>query len=262
MSERILRALMQLFAIIAQVDDLGDNEEIQQIKSSKGKSIIDSFLRAELNALLVQKYLDLFDEYLNALHLKQQRKDGQKKRTSLNSVKVLRICSQINEELTQKQKIIVLIRIIEFIQSNEAVTEQEIEFVNTVAESFNIAKEEYDLITDFVLSSNVHTILSPDILYVQAIPNESVKTIQLRGLDDDIRILQVRSINTLFFKYFGKDELSINGQFVSNDRTHIFTHGSTFKTQKTKHIYYSDVINKFIDLGNKERITFKVDAIS
>ena len=36
MSERILRALMQLFAIIAQVDDLGDNEEIQQIKSSKG----------------------------------------------------------------------------------------------------------------------------------------------------------------------------------------------------------------------------------
>ena len=262
MSERILRALMQLFAIIAQVDDLGDNEEIQQIKSSKGKSIIDSFLRAELNALLVQKYLDLFDEYLNALHLKQQRKDGQKKRTSLNSVKVLRICSQINEELTQKQKIIVLIRIIEFIQSNEAVTEQEIEFVNTVAESFNIVKEEYDLITDFVLSSNVHTIISPDILYVQAIPKESVKSIQLRGLDDDIRILQVKSINTLFFKYYGKDELSINGQFVSNDRTHIFTHGSTFKTQKTKHIYYSDVINKFIDLGNKERITFKVDAIS
>ena len=262
MSERILRALMQLFAIIAKVDDLGDSDEIQQIKSSKGKSIIDSFLRAELNALLVQKYLDLFDEYLNALHLKQQRKDGQKKRTSLNSVKVLRICSQINEELTQKQKIIVLIRIIEFIQSNDAVTEQEIEFVNTVAESFNIAKSEYDLITDFVLSSNVHHIQSPEILYVKSIPKEGVKNIQLRGLDDDIRILQVKSINTLFFKYFGKDELSINGQFVSNDRTHIFTHGSSFKTQKTKHIYYSDVINKFIDLGNKERITFKVDAIS
>ncbi len=262
MSERILRALMQLFAIIAKVDDLGESDEVQQIKSSKGKSIIDSFLRAELNALLVQKYLGLFDEYLNALHLKQQRKDGDRKRTSLNSVKILRICAQINEELTQKQKVIVLIRIIEFIQSNEVVTEQEIEFVNTVAESFNIAKEEYDIITDFVLSSNVHTIISPDVLYVQAVPKEGLKTIQLRGLDDDIRILQVKSVNTLFFKYFGKDDLSINGQFVSNDRTHIFTHGSTLKTQKTKQVYYSDVISKFIDLGNKERITFKVDAIS
>ena len=31
MSERILRALMQLFAIIAQVDDLSENEEIQEV---------------------------------------------------------------------------------------------------------------------------------------------------------------------------------------------------------------------------------------
>lgn len=264
MSERILRALMQLFAIIAQVDDQSDaSGEAATIKSSKGKRIITSFLQAELSSVMVQKYLDLFDQYLNTLHSKSQKKDGQQKRTSLNSVKILRICVQINEELTQKQKIIVLIRIIEFIQSNENVSEQEVEFVNTVAEAFNIARTEYDLITDFVLSSSIHTIASQDILYVcPQIAKDDRKHIQLDGLDDDIRILQVKSINTLFFRYFGKDELSLNGQFVFNDRTHIFTQGSTLRTQKSKHLYYSDVISQFLNLEDKQRLTFKVDAIS
>ena len=50
MSERILKALMQLFAIIAQVDELNDaGNENQKIKSSKGRRIIESFLRAELS---------------------------------------------------------------------------------------------------------------------------------------------------------------------------------------------------------------------
>jgi len=263
MSERILRALMQLFAIIAQVDESDINDETQEIKSTKGKRIIKSFLRAELSSLMVQKYLDLFEGYVEALNLKQQRKDGVQKRTSLNSVKVLRICSQINEELTQKQKIIVLIRIIEFIQSNENVSEQEIEFVNTVADSFNIPKAEYDLITDFVLSSNFQKINSPDILYV--CPPKKMydeKCIQLLGLDEEIRFLQVKSVNILFFRYFGKDELNLNGQFVFNDRTHIFTHGSTLRTQKSKHLYYSDVISQFFDHSNRKKLTFKVNDIS
>jgi ABC-type multidrug transport system ATPase subunit len=264
MSERILRALMQLFAIIAHVDDLNDtSSDTTVVKSSKGRRIIKSFLQAELNSKMVQHYIDLFEENLNAHHLKQQRKDGQQKRTSLNSVKVLRICSQINEELTQKQKIIVLIRIIEFIQSNENVSEQEVEFVNTVAESFNISKTEYDVITDFILSSNVFQIKSPDVLYICPFKDISdKKSLVLEGLDDEIRILQVKSINTLFFRYFGKDELSLNGQFVFNDRTHIFTQGSTLRTQKSKHLYYSDVISKFLDQSIKERLTFKADAIS
>ncbi|MFN5149561.1 MAG: ATP-binding cassette domain-containing protein [Flavobacteriia bacterium] len=264
MSERILRALMQLFAIIAQVDDQSDSGiESATIRSSKGKRIITSFLQAELSSVMVQKYLDLFDDYLNNLHSKSSRKDKERKRTSLNSVKILRICVQINEELTQKQKIIVLIRIIEFIQSNENVTEQEVEFVNTVAEAFNISKLEYDLITDFVLSSNVHRIDSPDILYVYAHKKiDDRKQLLLEGLDDEIRMLKVKSINTLFFRYFGKDELSINGQFVFNDRTHIFTQGSTLRTQKSKHLYYSDVISQFFNLQDKQRLTFKADSIA
>src|SRR4051812_34886861 len=120
MSEQILKALMQLFAIIARVENINDN----------GRTIVQSFLRQQLNNELAEQYLVIFDDFLKSHHQVSQKKDGTAKRTSLNSVKILKICTQINNELTQVQKIVVLIRLIEFINSNDSIAEQELEFVS------------------------------------------------------------------------------------------------------------------------------------
>ena len=87
MSERILKALMQLFAIIAKVDYSDDSGEIKADESSK--AIIELFLKQRLSQEFVAKYLFLFDEFITERHGKSRKKDGKKKRTSVNSVKVL-----------------------------------------------------------------------------------------------------------------------------------------------------------------------------
>src|ERR1700746_2253728 len=120
MSERILRALMQLFAIIARVDGI----------TNTGRNIVHSFLKQQLNQEVVDQCLALFDEYLESHHSVSKKKDGSAKRTSLNSVKVLKICTEINQELEQPQKVIVLIRLLEFIYSSNEISSQEFEFVN------------------------------------------------------------------------------------------------------------------------------------
>ena len=112
MSERILRALMQMFSIIAKIDGI----------SNTGRLIVESFLNQQLNKEQVEKYLEIFDHFLEIQHASTKKKDGTAKRTSLNSVKVLRICTQINKELEQVQKIIVLIRLLEFINSSEEIS--------------------------------------------------------------------------------------------------------------------------------------------
>ena len=61
MSERILRALMQLFAIVARVDEVSeDQNETPVIQSSKGKEIIEGFLKSELSSADINKYLNIF----------------------------------------------------------------------------------------------------------------------------------------------------------------------------------------------------------
>ena len=262
MSERILSALMQLFAIIAQVDDSIEAGEESIITSSKGRRIIESFLRTELSSQLIEHYLRLFDEHLNTLHSKQKKKDADKKRNSLNSVKVLKICSAINEELRQKQKIIVLIRIFEFINSNEKIQDQELEFVTTVAEAFNISKEEFDLISAFIFNNIPFLEKTENCLIVSNKRTQKERKIQLNGLDDEIVILYIKSVNILFLKYFGSDTLSLNGQFIPNDRTYIFTQGSTLHTSKSKHLYYSDAISQFRKDDQKKKIVFAVNNIT
>ena len=262
MSERILRALMQLFAIIAKVDEIPDSQDDELIESTQGKKIVESFLRSELNTTLVKQYLELFDEFLNTHHHTTKKKDGQRKRTSVNSVKILRICSQINEELTQRQKVIVLIRIFEYIHSNSIVSDQEIEFVSTVAESFNITPEEYLLIESF-LTKNSSYIDHPDVLYIGPKDQgyQEAKFVLSPEIDGVIRIVRILSVNTFFFNYNGNDELNLNGQIVSNERTHIFNQGSAIRTSKSKPTYYSDVIGHFLNDGKTVNLEFIIDDV-
>jgi ABC transport system ATP-binding/permease protein len=262
MSERILRALMQLFAIIAKVDEVTDPTS-EAIESSNGRRIVEAFLRTELNDELLQKYIQLFDEFLLVHHSGSSKKDGQRKRTSVNSVKVLRICAQINEELTQRQKMIVLLRIFDFIHANEQVHEQEQEFVHTVSESFNIPDFEYKQLKSFVEANNETILDDEHFMYIteRDLNLSHAKRINPDGFDGTISVIRLESVNILFFKYFGNDELILNGQIVSNERRHILNQGSTLRTNKSAPIYYSDVISRFLNDANREKITFKVDHL-
>ncbi len=57
MSETILKALMRLFAIIADVDS--ESEGV----SEKGREVVASYLKQQLSQELVEEYLALFDQY-------------------------------------------------------------------------------------------------------------------------------------------------------------------------------------------------------
>ena len=75
MSERILKALMQLFAIVAKVDIIEGSDEIVAAESSK--AIVRTFLKQELTSDLVEKYLKIFDEFVDERHGTKRKKDSQ-----------------------------------------------------------------------------------------------------------------------------------------------------------------------------------------
>ncbi len=262
MSERILKALMQLFAIIAKVEV---NEETGEFKlDAGGRTIVDMFLRQELNQELVEEYLALFDDHLETHQGKLKKKNSKRKRTSVNSVKVLKICTQINEELTQRQKVIVLIRILEFIFANEEISDQEYEFAETVADTFNISREEFSLCLDFVKAERDDKIDSPH--YLVADTNEEntyeeSEHIYHESLIGFLRVVQVSSVNTYFVKYYGDHQLYLNGQVLTQDRVHILSQGSSIRSPKVQPIYYSDVISQYLSDESTKKIAFHIDNV-
>jgi ABC-type multidrug transport system ATPase subunit len=251
MSERILRALMQMFAIIAKVDGINNT----------GRLIVESFLKQQLSQEQVETYLKIFDEYLETHQAASKKKDGNSKRTSLNSVKILKICTQINEELVQTQKVIVLIRLLEFIYSSNEISEQEYEFVTTVAETFNIPTNEFNGLKSFVEDHGDKIPDSPDLLVInnkEGGYQNSCKHIFVENATDDIRVIQIHSVGMYAMRIYGKQELQLNGQIVSKERVHILIPGSSIRSSKIKPIYYSDIISRFLSDESKAKITFEV----
>lgn len=258
MSERILKALMQLFAIIAKVDDLDDDQ------AGGGRRIVELFLKKQLNQELVEEYLKLFGEFLAAHHKTSKRKDGSKKRTSLNSVKVLRICTQINEELTQRQKIIVLVRLLEFISANSDVTEQENEFVTTVAETFNIPDDEFQRCKQFILAKADVIHDSEYLLYIDTDKEPSYEQsmhIYNEGLTAQLRVLNITSVNIFVIRYMGRQELYLNGQVITGDRNYILTQGSSIRSPKVPPIYYSDIISTYMNDDTSSKLVFRASNL-
>ena len=252
MSERILKALMQLFAIVANIDGLND----------KSREVVHQFLRQRLNQELIEEYLQLYDVYLEAHHqISKKKKDGTKKRTSLNSVKVLRICTQINSELTQKQKIFVLSRIIEYVNADRNITHQEMEFVTTVADIFNVQKEELELMLHFLTAEKADDLPdSEHILVINATGIQEVsrnKFIMAENMiSEQVNVMHVDSVGTFFLRHFGSYELFLNGQVIGNDRSYILTQGSSIRSSRVSPIYYSDVISTFLSDKTESKIVF------
>ncbi len=254
MSEQILKALMQLFAIIARPESNAEDR----------RTIVESFLKRQLNLELVTEYLRIFDEYYKTHQTKQKDKDSRRRRISANSVRVLRICTEINEELAQPQKIIVLIQLLEFVKSdNDEITEQEMEFVTTVSETFNIGSSEFSQIKDFVLFAFDQLPNSQAVLIIDSNESEPFLGIMVRHMKVDdlqgqIRVLHVSSANLYFIRYIGMNEIYMNGQLIEKEKVYAFNTGSSIRNQQIDPVYYSDIVSWFAEDKIKSRIVFDV----
>src|SRR6056297_733468 len=254
MSEPILKALMQLFAIIAHPTS----------SAGERRKIVEYFLNRQINKEATKQYLDVFDEYY-AIHLeKLKEKSKRKKRTSSSSVRVLKICTEINEELTQKQKNVVLFRLLEFIKSGGEVTEQEMAFVTTVADTFNIPQEEFELIKEFVLKPFEELTPAKEMLIMdnnKEFSDPEIKHIYSQNLDGELRIIEVQSTSMYFARYIGKSEIYLNGQLLEQDKVYVLNVGASIRSSKIQPIYYGDIISRFNIERIGSRITFEAKGI-
>ncbi len=254
MSERILKALMQLFSIVSEAEDISD----------KSRIIVETFLKLQLNQQLVDEYLQLYDEFIEAKTRKS--KNGKaKKRTSVNSVKILLICTQINEELKKKKKIIVLIRLLEFIYANKTPSEQEMEFIETVSETFNINREEFTICHGFVENTDEKGFDIDQALIVDNKKENTYKKsnhIYSEGINGTLRIIKLETVNMFFVRYFGDTELYLNGILLNKTRSSILNQGSSIRSSKVQPIYYSDIVSCYFADENDEKIVFNVENLT
>lgn len=257
MSEEILKALMQLFGLIAKQDGGVESNESEYVKS---------FLKQQLNVEAVEAYYELFLQHSsdNKVAAKGEE-DGKVQLTSMkDSVKILAICKKINKQLNREQKVVVLVRLYELVNADGKFTEQRMAIINTVADVFKLDRKEVEAIEAFNIHTEISKVDFSDILIVndQSLSLDNAIHLQSGKLDGTIFILRVKSANLYFIRYIGAQDIFLNGLLVNPSRIYIFSKGSFVKLPVGKPLYYTDVVAQFMRETSVQRISYEVKDVS
>ncbi|MEE9461711.1 MAG: ATP-binding cassette domain-containing protein, partial [Bacteroidales bacterium] len=257
MNEFILNALLQLFAIIANVSEDGI--------SFKARNIVKSYLSKHLSSNLIRKYLRLFDNFLKIHHPDILGDEGGSGQTTISdSLKVTEIGNAINRNLLQREKFIVFLRLVEFINEDEVMTKKELDFIRTVANTFNISDTEQSNIREFVLDSLSHKIQTDKLLIVDDDTKpaiQEVKHIHVHDMEGRIVILRHASSNTFVFRYYGDSTLYLNGYNIIPGKIELMEQGAMITGHKINPIYYSDIANRFHHSEVTSKVYFVAEEI-
>ena len=254
MSEKLLNSLMQLFALIA---NPATNQEVREY-------VVKSFLREQLNTEQVKKYLKVYNQYYKE-YQQRKSKSKEKKYLTVSSVKLLTICTLLNKELTQKEKYIVLIRLLEFIKSDSGISDQAYEFISTVATTFLIKDSDFLAIKRFVLDEEdffKYHWENTLIISGKAPTERKIKFLYSSGLKGRIIVFYIDTIKLHIFKLEGIKELYLNQQILHPQRIYILSYGAALRNSRILPIYYSDIISAFTIDKIKTHVVFEAFKIS
>jgi len=254
MSEEILKALMELFALIVKQDEGMILDE---------REYVSGFLVKQLTSETVREYLTLFDEQAGPVIEKQAQKEPLPPSVR-DSVKILGICKKINHTLNQEQKVVVLMRLYELVNADRRFTPQRMNIINTVAEVFKISPDEFVATEQFVKNNDSEALKNPSILVLN--PSEESCDICHKffaGYQDTIIcFLRIASVDLYFLKYISKEQLYLNSLPISSGHVYSFAKGASLKSVQGHPIYYSDISSSFLANVIIHKLSFNVENLT
>ena len=242
MSEEILRAMMELFALIVKQD--GGMLRCE-------RDYVSEFLTKQLTHQNADEFMDLFLRFSGPLVDKDEQ--SVLGSTSVkDSIRIFHNCNKINKTLTQEQRVIVLLRCIELIASSKQYTPSRMNIINTISEVFRISQDEFNSIMLFVRSEKKEGFADPSMLVIS--------TGSLSGQEEEedqfVVFLKVASVNLYFLRSFRVGSTLLNGLRLTLHKIYTFASGSSVQAPPAPPIYYSDITSRFISGKDIHRISF------
>jgi len=252
MNESVLRALLQLFALVTEAPDA---EGIALARKQ-----VRAFLAPKIAAQRLDEYLDQFEDFLNAFSKPRGETTEKKarKKSSLSSVKVVMLCEEINEQLSRQEKITVLIRLTEFVHKGGQISFRESGFLETLANVFNVSDEVFSVISHFVEGRDT---FHSELVYIADKAGASRK-IEVPQINGQVTVLVLPETATAYLRHSGSDHLFLNDTDLDTQTVYQFVPGSSISGPEFSRIYHSDVLHAYFQPEFNLDIRFHADEIT
>ncbi len=247
MSEEILRAMMELFALIVKQD-------AGMLQSER--DYVSAFLQKQLTHQSADEFMTLFLENAGPM-AGTESKASAGSASVRDSIRIFHNCTKINKTLTQEQRVIVLMRCLELISTDRQYTPQRMNIINTIAEVFKISSQEFTAISRFVREERPEAFSDPSMLVVST-GNET----ETEGENPFVVFLKIASVNLYFLRCFYSGTTLLNGLPIICGKVYTFAPGSSVHAPPAMMLYYSDITSRFMADKDIHRITLVADHLN
>ncbi|MCQ2204658.1 MAG: ATP-binding cassette domain-containing protein [Bacteroidales bacterium] len=249
MSDRILDALVHLFAIIASVRSTESMKEKREV--------VYNFLYEQLNKELANRYIRYFDDYYRQSIEQGRKSNNQYKVISRVTSKVTRIAIELNRELTPYQKYIILVQLYEYLNTGELSYIEQGLVNDAVADKFNINKDELSLIQNFIFdieNVNEKVVLCGDEDCTEIIEPKHVFWEDMEG---ELHFIYIPTISIFLFKYFGTSHIEMNGTLITAGKSYIMRAGTSLKNNISAPIFFYDIMQHVVSQNTQAQVTLE-----
>lgn len=254
MSEELLKAIIQLFAIVAR-ERVTDDE----------RNNIKEFLALHLNRDAIKFYLNLFDELATSekkYYEQTETLDEETQQFVDDWAKIMQITKKVNQALTSQQKLVLIIKIIELVFADNDISERQGNLIFYIGQALKISQSDIKELRDFVIGQDIDELASKNVLIIDEGYDEKIHPgprIMEKNMTGLIAILRLS--DSYFIKYLGISVIYLNSIPLKSRRVDVFPTGSTIRGDKIESIYYSDIVGRFLVGEQKSRITFIADHL-
>ncbi len=253
MNESLLHALIKLFAIVANVKHF-KNPEI-------AAKVVEKYFLKNYGKTQSEKCTEYFKEHLQKYHLRFKEYE-QSKISQEQQIKD--ICIGINREFEHKQKVWIILQLLEFLADSDYVSNDELILVKQIALNLYVDEDDFEQSKELIIHKGEPKKLSEKHLLISSDENFShpkAKHLYRKRLIGKIYVLQLEKSEIYLFKYIGENNLFLNGVNIKPERVYIWGSGAVIRGKHTR-IYYSNIVSAFIHKKFARKIQLSARNVS
>ena len=264
MNDNILRALMQLVALVAQYN--------RSQLHSNANVLIKTYLEQSPGRYNVRLHLKQFYDFFQT-YLGENGNKSIKKNEEIDEEKVRSLCRQLTSELQQSERIVLFFSFLELINIDRRVTSDEYRFTDILAEEFKIDEDDYRNATGLIyydppqdISRDDHVVVA-DLEVNQAdelegswvkehspLSNHLTGTIHRRGLNGKVYIVRIKDVNFYAIRYIGNDSVYLNKKKMVRGKFYTFNLYDYLIFTEGDPISFFDITNFFRSENNNLKL--------
>jgi ABC-type multidrug transport system ATPase subunit len=247
MNEQLIRSIIRLYGLLAGLDGLANIE----------KTRIEQFLSHHLSGRSVAVFLQLLEKVVAQLETKEKKGEWIEKELD-------DIAKVVNLELKLDQKYYLFLELVELSNLDLNISPEEKSLLEKIPSRFHIGEKECQILLEFGMAQSAAELDKEFFLLISGKRNPSLQNALYKerpGLQGEVVVLKIPDSETLFVRYFGEKEASLNGQRMNPGMVMVWAPGSTLRQPGIDPIFFTDIREKFSSSLDRPAIQFDVQNI-